>query len=65
MEISLIVARILSFITSLGLPGSLILLVVGVVIDIYKKKFRWSKFALIFLVVIVVLLIIQIKLTIQ
>ncbi|MDP3973426.1 MAG: hypothetical protein Q8P92_01200 [Candidatus Daviesbacteria bacterium] len=38
------------------------MLIISIVIDIFKKKFHWSKYALIFLVVTVVLLIIQIKL---
>ncbi len=63
MEMSLTIARILAHITRWAFPGSLILLVIGIVIDIFKKKFHWSKFALIFLAVTIILLIIQIKLT--
>lgn len=62
MEFSLIIARLIAYITPWALPGSLIFLLIGTVIDIENKKFHWSKFALIFLVVTIVLFIIQIKL---
>jgi 1,4-dihydroxy-2-naphthoate octaprenyltransferase len=62
VEPSLTVARILAFITPWALPTSLIVLIVGAVVDVIKKRFHWSKFALIFLMVTAVLLIIQIKL---
>lgn len=62
MEVSLTIARILSYVTPWALPVSLILLIGAAVIDVIKKKFHWSKFALIFLVFTIVLLIVQIKL---
>lgn len=62
MEISLIIARLIAYITPWAVPGSLIFLLIGIVLDIRNKKFHWSKFALILLVIIVVFLIIQLKL---
>lgn len=49
--------------TSWILPLSLIILSISVVVDILKKKFYWTKFALIFLSVTTFLLIIQIAFT--
>lgn len=62
MEASLNLARILSFITPWALPTSLLVLVIGAILDILKKRFHWSKFALIFLVIAIILTIIQINL---
>lgn len=62
MEIALIIARMLSFIMPWALPASVMLLVISAVVDVFKRKFHWSKFALIFLVVTIILLIIQIRL---
>ena len=62
MEISLTIARLIAYITSWALPASLIFLLIGTILDLKNKKFHWSKFALIFLAVVVVLFIIQIKL---
>lgn len=59
MEVFIFIVRVLNTITMLGLPLSLILLVLSSVIDVFKKQFRWSKYALIFFVGIVILLIIQ------
>lgn len=63
METSLTVARLLTYIIPWALPGSLLFLFIGTILDIKNKKFHWSKFALIFLAVVIVLFIIQIKLT--
>ena len=49
----------------IGLPVSLIGLIIGGVIDIKNKKFYYSKFSLLFLVATFILLLIQIKLTYQ
>ncbi len=59
---TLTVATILSHITRWALPLSIILLIGGAIVDVTKKRFHWSKFALIFLVITIVLLTIQIKL---
>src|SRR3989338_2205811 len=57
LPVSLILAKIIS----LGLPLTLLSVIVGGIIDIKNKKFYWMKYALVLLGVIVLLLIIQIK----
>lgn len=63
MDISLTVVKIISSITPWALPLSLVMLVISVVVDVFKKKFYWSKFALFFVAITIILLIIQISLT--
>lgn len=62
MDLGLTIARVLTILTTIFLPLSLILLPIGIIIDIWKRKFHWSKFALIFFAVTIVLLLIQFKL---
>gem|GEM_PF-4623840 len=61
MDLGPTLTRFLIPITTIGLPISIILLIIGVILDIVKKRFYWSKFALILFVIILVLEIIQIK----
>ena len=61
MDITIV--ALLARITSVSLPLSVLLLTGGIIADILKKRFHWSKFALIFFVVTILLLMIQIKLT--
>lgn len=65
MDFSFIAARILAYITPWALPSSILMLIISIGVDIFKKKFRWSKFALIFLGITIILLIIEIKLAYQ
>jgi len=65
MDYLLVITKILSFLTTIGLPVSLIGLVIGAILDIKNKKFYWSKFALLFLIATFILLLVQIKLTYQ
>lgn len=65
MDISLTIARIIAYIAPWALPLSILLLIIGSVIDLIKKKFYWSKFVLIFLCFTIILLIIQIALSYQ
>ena len=65
MDISLTIARIIAFIMPWALPLSIMTLIIGAVIDLVKKKFHWSKFALLFFVITVILLIIEIALGYQ
>ena len=58
-------AKILSFFTSIFLPLSVVCLLLAIILDIWKRKFYWSKYALIFVIITVVLLFFQIKLTYQ
>lgn len=58
----LTITQILSLITSWLFPISIFVVIAGVVVDLLKKRFYWSKFALIFFVITVILLVIQIKL---
>lgn len=61
MDLGITLTRFLIPITTVGLPLSIIFLIVGVIFDIVKKRFYWSKFAIILFVIILVLEIIQIK----
>lgn len=63
MDFDLEVAIILTYIIAWGLPLSLIMLIIGAVVDAFKKRFHWLKFALIFFVLIIILLIIEVKLS--
>ncbi len=53
--------KYLIVITGFGRNLGVILLIVGIILDIVKKRFHWSKYALIFLAVILVLEIIQVE----
>lgn len=59
----LTIAIIIFNITSWLFPLSILILVVGIVTDIVKKKFYWSKIALLIFIVTIVLFVIQIALT--
>lgn len=45
-----------------GIPISILILIITTAIDVIQRKFYWSKFGLLLLVVMIVLLITQIKL---
>ncbi len=62
METYLTIASLIAYITPWAIPGSLIFLLIGTILDVKNKKFHWSKFALIVLVITIVFLIIQLKL---
>ncbi|GEM_PF-5557882 len=58
----LTITWILSLITSWLFPVSIFAVIAGIIADLLKKRFYWSKFALIFFVITIILLVIQIKL---
>lgn len=62
MDILLKITTILAYITPWALPLSLVMLVTSIVVDVFKKKFYWSKFALFFVATSIILVIIQISL---
>lgn len=62
MDLLLNFTRITSFVIPWGIPLSILILIITIAIDVAQKKFRWSKFGLLLLVVMIALLIIQIKL---
>ena len=59
------IVRILSKVTYVALFLDIIFLIFGVVIDIAQKRFHWSKYSLIALGIILIMLIIEIKITYQ
>jgi uncharacterized membrane protein len=61
--VMLAIDLIISHITPWLFPLSILILVVSIVADIMKKKFYWSKIALIILIVTIVLLVIEMALT--
>ena len=65
MDFQISFAKILAVIISLALPLSILSLIVGAVFDLFKRKFYWTKFALIFLAITIIILIVLIKLNYQ
>lgn len=54
------IATVISFITPWLLRLSIVLLIVSIIFDLIKKKFYWSKLALIVFIIAIGLLIIEI-----
>ena len=63
MDFLLFSTTFLSHVTAVSLPLSGVLLIITILIDVFKKKVYWSKYALFFAAITIVLLIIQILLT--
>ena len=59
------IAIIIGYFTPWGIALSIPVLIIGTILDVVKKRFYWSKSALIFVCFIILLLIIQISLAYQ
>ena len=53
-------AAILAKIIAFAFPASIVLLIIGIIADLLKRKFFWAKYALIFFVVVTILLVLLI-----
>ena len=61
LERNLFIAQVISYFTAAALPLSMILLVVGLIVDVKKRKFYWSRYTLAFFVITIALIILQIR----